>query len=112
MRVQRITHSELDKTSFARLFVFRGGRGGSQVSSSSLPVVENRWRFLGDELDGDDQAGREEPVRRQRGDVDMQLRRGEGQPVHVPVGGGVSATWRYTAWNVSGKSPRAKLSLS
>lgn len=60
----------------------RGSKPPTKPSRS--PVVENGWRLLSDELDGDDQACREEPVRRERGDVEVQLRRGESQPVHVP----------------------------
>ena len=49
-----------------------------------MPVVELRWWLLGDELDGDDQAGREQSVRCQRGDVQVQFRGRKGQPIHVP----------------------------
>lgn len=57
------------------------------LNSCFLPIVESCWRLVGEELDGDDQAGREQPVCRERGDVEVQLRRGEGQPIHVPEEG-------------------------
>ena len=49
----------------------------------NIPVVENGWRLLRDELDGDDQAGREQSMRCQRGDVQVQLRGWKGEPIHV-----------------------------
>lgn len=48
------------------------GRRGQVLSDGCcLHVVEHRWRLLGDKLDGDDQASREQPMCSKRGDVEV-----------------------------------------
>ena len=44
-----------------------------------MPVVEHGWRLLGDELDGDDEASRKQPMSRERGDVQVELRGRKGE---------------------------------
>ena len=71
------------------IFNYREGRLNGHVCGelrfNDMPVVETGWWLLGDELDGNDQAGREQSVRCQRGYVQVKFRGRKGQSVHVPA---------------------------